>query len=336
MKRYFSFTLAATLLGGVAYAQTPAADNVAPAVTTLSTAEHQKNFDDALRALRVMRLWNKPLDWNETGSSTKDVVTHVRKAMGEDAPLIEVRSKDANRSTFVLKQAPLGPTLLALADLADTSLWVFPGRLVLGPENMLSPEEKAAIQDSKGGEWQKSTFAQNNGAIVISGGLNRGGPWDPTRLMIDSAVSIAGSEIKTLLAAKGVPAPAPVSEQPTSNPAMRPNMTPEERTKAREEMFKEMAAREARPWPYELTFGELSPATQENLKELLKIRYYRPEQLANALKTITPSTIVGFNDMKDRQTELRLQNIKEGTTTERTDVNRWSVEKPRPAMSQFQ
>ncbi len=185
MKSFFWTTLPLSLLALTANAQVPQEGQTAPTTpsATAPSPADQTALDAARNLARTASLWNHPLDWKETGSSTADIVAHIKAALGDKAPIIEVRGQDTSRSTFVLKQAPLGPTLSSLAELANFQVWVFPGRLVIAPKAALSDDERAAIERKVGGEWKQSTNANSRGMARMEWLVPSGPPGALERLL---------------------------------------------------------------------------------------------------------------------------------------------------------
>ncbi len=216
--------LAFPLVPDVAFAQT------APPVATTLAPDDQSALDNARALQRNEALWNKPIDWNEKNASLGTIANHVQSALGPDAPTIEMRAPDVNRSTFALSKAPVGTTLISLAKLANCKVWVFADGIVIAPETALTDEERAAVKAKKGGDWtQSSTVFQSSES------------WNGRAEVESTSVRILSIDLKARLAVKGQTTPVAVD---SSDPTKRKTA------------------------PFQLPFGELSPAAQKVLQEL--------------------------------------------------------------------
>lgn len=319
---FLSLALVSALLSAPAWSQSPATVVTEQKLTSSPALPSQNDYKEARNLVRADQLWNKPFDWKEKGASTADIVSHLRSAVGKDVS-IEVRSKDTNLSTFELTEAPLGPTLSSVATLADATLWVFPGRLLVAPENLLTANEKAVVQAGTSGEWSDSSTA---------GGRR----WNALDRFQFIAVTLAGTDLKERFTAKGLkpalpPAPAltlpPTTGRPTGRGVYRqspstPSPVP--------------------PLAYELPLNDLSPATQEILQDLADTEWERTQTFRRPARpsvstpsekppTLAASTIVGFDDTDRSQLQLVLQKIDHTDATKREYVGRWYVSKPQPS-----
>ena len=238
MKSFAHLLWATFLLTG---ARASLAQTGAPTPNSSPTGE--MSIDEARSLAHNEALWNKALNWNEKNASLQTVVTHVRAALGQNAPPIEVRAPDVNRSTFTLAKAPIGTTLVSLAKLANCEVWVFVDGLVIAPKSALSNEERAAIQRHAGGDWTHSSF---------SGGSSQG--WSGRRQFESAATRTISTELKARRAAKDQADPVTVAPH------------------------KSMGENETAP--YELRFGELSTTTQRVLQELFSKKIERSTNLA--------------------------------------------------------
>ena len=164
----------------------------------------QKTLDDAFSLFRIATLWNKPVDWNEQEATIPQIVDHVRQNLGKEAPAIEVRGQDNTLTTFMLPQAPLGPTLTSLAELGNYQVWVFPDRLLLAPENSLTEIEKETVKQRTSGEWKRSSQAGSS-------------YWDSSKAISTAALPLIGADIKAHVEAKGQTPTPDVPKPRTSN-----------------------------------------------------------------------------------------------------------------------
>jgi len=255
----FTFSLALS-----AMAQTGA-----PVETTISPAD-QSALDAARRLTKIEALWTKPLAWKENGASTLQIAEDVRAQLGPDAPPIEVRGPEVNRSTFALEEAPLGVTLCAIAELANCRVWVFSNGIVIAPEIELSDEERSAVKAGRGGVWDESS-------AVIGSTSSWGGREQINRIV----VRVVGAEVQKHPAP---PQPAPPAPDPSAPRVMTHSSN-------------DLSA------PFEVPFGELSPPSQKLLQELLDAQVKRNNPAAKP-PTIAPENVVGFDDNYGNQRRL--------------------------------
>ena len=251
------------LLPVAAHAQTEV-----PALQELLAPADQKSLDDARTLARYEALWSKPLNWNAKAVSLQTLATSVQTLLGKDGPSIEVRAPDEGRVTFALRPAPLGPTLVSLARLANCRVWVFASGLVIAPESALSEEERVAIKGREGGEWTKSSVVWFSSES-----------WGGRNHLSSVALRIVSADLLKRLAEKGQTAPA----QPVTDT--------EERA------------------PFELPFGELQPATQRVLQEMVdeRVKDSRKPLGENETPVLLPSVIVCFDDENSGQNTLFLR-----------------------------
>lgn len=247
----------------------------APVPATLSPTD-QKALEDARALTRNETACKGALDWNETNASFSDIVAHIQTRLGVNAPPIEVRTTSALRATFTLTQAPLGMTLNSLARLASCRVWVFAGGIVVAPEAVLSDEEAAAVKRREGGDLMQSSVITGSSAS-----------WSGRNVQNRVALRIIGADVKAHLAAKGQTGPKPLPVPSTSTPPT--------------------VQRDTLAAPFELPFGELSPATQDLLQELLdaQVRSF-PGSAAKdkPVPRLNPEVVVGFDDTQPHSLRL--------------------------------
>ncbi len=262
-----SFSLSAT-----AQTALPAPEVVAPLAPVF------QNALDRGRALeRNEKLWHTELEWKEKDASLSSVVARVQTDLGESAPPLEVRSPTPTKSTFALSKAPLGPTLVCLAQLSNCRVWVFFNRIVVAPETALTDEERAAIKRGEGGDWTLSS--------VGGGTWNRS--WSGRDFQDRTLSRLVGEDIKTRLAAKGVAAPVQ-DELPTMIAGGR--------------IIRSMNSEKA---PFELPFGELQPASQRALQEMVN---GKAKRFSGSSKTeLSPEVVVCFDDTQSNRMRLFLR-----------------------------
>lgn len=195
MKPFLSLLTLLAFSGTVAKAQVSPAGTAQVPTSEISDAD-QKELAQALSLAITTNLWSKSLEWKETGATTKDVAAHLGKMLGNSAPSIEVRGKDEVRSTFALQKAILGPVLCSLAELANCRVWVFPGRLVIAKEEVLTDDERVAVKNQKAESWKQDSKGST------------------TRYLVRVAAPIIALDLKQRLAARGQTTPL----APPSNP----------------------------------------------------------------------------------------------------------------------
>ena len=252
------------------------AQTIANAPTALAPTD-QKALDDARALTRNEKACQNALDWEEKNASLAEVAAHIQKQMGQDAPSIEVRTTDPLRATFALTKAPLGKTLNSLARLANCRVWVFSGGVILGPESVLSEEEVAAIERREGGDWMQSSVVTGSSAA-----------WSGRDAQNRVSMRIIGTDVKAKLAAKGQTEPKAPPPPTAGQP--RDNLTA----------------------PFELPFGELSPATQGVLQELLNTQVRLFSGSAGKDKPvppIPPEAFVGFDDTRPQRVRLFVRGM---------------------------
>ena len=279
------FCLAFWSVSGAAMAQTSAP--LAPA--------DQSALDAARTIERTEQLWFAPVDWNERGASLASLVARVSTSLGEGAPHIEVRSATATKLTFALPKAPLGPTLVCLSRLANCQVWVLAKGLLIAPESALSNEERAAVKRKAGGAWNQS--------LIAVGSNYYGSTWSGFGQFDRTLFTIIGADLKAHLAAKGQTAPmqppVPVGVQPaTANP------------------------KETISAPFELPFGELSPATQRVLRDYWSAHVQNFSDKNHPAPPLSPEIVVGFDDTKPNSLRLFVRGAALSSFQREWNVNR--------------
>lgn len=316
MKSFLSLALLLALFGVPSWSQTQTEPALTEKPASTPLKFNQSDLKEARELLRVVQLWNKPLDWKEKGASMADIVAHLRQALGDDVT-IEARGKNNNLSTFDLPQSPLGPTLSSVASLANAKLWVFPSRLLLAPENLLTPKETSAVKEGMGGEWKESSIA----------GGNR---WNPSEWFQQVALSLVGDDLKERFVAKGL---TPIQPPPPPSPVT----IPKDGARPETSMFVKREWSGPPPLAYQLPLSDLSPATKEVLQNLLdggleRAETWKPNAQGDATPVKAPllaaSTIVSFDDIQNGQLQLLLQKVDAQDATKRIDLRRWYARKP--------
>ncbi len=281
-------SLTLLVICGTATAQTTAPAPLSPA--------DQSALDTARILERNEALWNQTLDLNEKEASLADIIAHIQTALGEGAPQVELRSPGATKSTFSLTGTPIGLSLTSLAQLSNCRVWVF-DHFVVAPESALTDEERAAIERREGGEWALSSAA---------GGLRTKSSWSGRELRCRTVVRLVGADIKAHLAAQAAPAQA-APAQAASAQAAPAQAAPAQAAPVAANTRIIVAASQEKA-PFELPFGELQPASQKALQDLVNDetkRFY--SQTSQESSVLSPEVMVCFDDTRGSQMTLFLR-----------------------------
>ena len=296
-------SLTLLVICGTATAQTTAPAPLSPA--------DQSALDTARILERNEALWNQTLDLNEKEASLADIIAHIQTALGEGAPQVELRSPGATKSTFSLTGTPIGLSLTSLAQLSNCRVWVF-DHFVVAPESALTDEERAAIERREGGEWALSSAA---------GGLRTKSSWSGRELRCRTVVRLVGADIKAHLAAQAAPAQAAPAQaapaqaapaqaapaQAASAQAAPAQAAPAQAAPVAANTRIIVAASQEKA-PFELPFGELQPASQKALQDLVNDetkRFY--SQTSQESSVLSPEVMVCFDDTRGSQMTLFLR-----------------------------